>query len=610
MPSSADAQCRQHNVDGMGDENSRLIDAGPAKSQYGTIDITTRRTTETGSPSSSSSETMERNNGDTSKTDIRIDADSSNRLFADPEASPTRDHDGDYVTQLETTSLARGLHQRHIQMIAIAGAIGTGLFLGLGGSIQTGGPLGALLGYATVGLIVCAVQFALGEVAALLPVTGSFVRHAEFLVDPAFGFAIGLNIVYGNLLSVPAEISAICVLFQYWTDLNSSVFICIFIFITFVVGISFVGIYGEVEFWFATLKILLVIFLIIFGLVIDLGGIPGQERIGFRYWKSPGPFVEYIASGPWGRFLGYWAVMTSAVFSFAGVESLAMAAAETQNPRRNIPKACKRVFARVLIFYILAVLIVGMIVASDDDRLNNTTGDAAQSPFVIVAAAAGYKAIPSIVNAVVITSAWSSSNQALLSGTRVLYGLAIKGQAPKIFLRTTPWGVPYVCVCFNTCFMFLAFMSLSSSAMTVFWWLVDLTAAGVLVSWSSVLLNHIRLCLAMKKQGISRTELPFYNSWTPYTSPVALVMCLVILLTGGFTVFTRGNWSAAGFVSSYLDIPLVIAAFLLWKFIKGTKFVSLQDIPIREALEEVARHPEPLEVRSKGWRRAANILWD
>ncbi|KAF2796453.1 amino acid permease-like protein [Melanomma pulvis-pyrius CBS 109.77] len=528
----------------------------------------------------------------------------------DLEASWSHDHGGDFVTQLENNNLARGLQQRHIQMIAIAGAIGTGLFLGLGGSIQTGGPLGALLGYATVGLIVCAVQFALGEVAALLPVTGSFVRHAEFLVDPAFGFAIGLNIVYGNLLSVPAEISAICVLFQYWTDLSPALFICIFIVLTFVVGISFVGIYGEIEFFFACLKILLVIFLIILGLVIDLGGIPGQERIGFRYWKTPGPFVEHIATGPWGQFLGYWAVMTNAVFSFAGVESLAMAAAETQNPRRNIPKACKKVFARVLIFYILAVLIVGMIVSSDDPRLNDYTGDATMSPFVIVASAAGIKAIPSVVNAVVITSAWSSSNQALLSGTRVLYGLAIKGQAPKIFLETTSWGVPYVCVLFNTCFMFLAFMALSSSAMTVFWWLVDLTAAGVLVSWSCILVNHIRLCLAMKKQGIPRTELPFHNRWTPYSSPVALFMCIAILLTGGFSTFTKGNWDPASFVSAYLDIPLVIAAFLLWKFIKGTKFVPLADIPIREALKEVTRHPEPADPKAVGWKRVIGILWD
>ncbi|PVH93192.1 amino acid permease-like protein [Periconia macrospinosa] len=522
------------------------------------------------------------------------------------------EHDGDFLTELENNRLQRGLHQRHIQMIAIAGAIGTGLFLGLGSSIQTGGPLGALLGYATVGLIVCAVQFALGEVAALLPVTGSFVRHAEFLVDPALGFAIGWNIVYGNLLSVPAEISAICVLFQYWTDINSALFICIFILITFLVGISFVGIYGEVEFWFAVLKILLVIFLIIFGLVVDLGGVPGVDRIGFRYWKNPGPFVEHIATGRWGEFLGYWSVMTSAVFSFAGVESLAMAAAETHNPRRNIPKACKKVFARVLIFYVLAVLIVGMIVSSADPRLGEYTGNAAMSPFVIVASSAGIRAIPSIVNAVVITSAWSSSNQALLSGTRVLYGLAIKRQAPAIFLRTTSWGVPYVCVCFNTCFMFLAFMSLSSSAMTVFYWLVDLTAAGVLVSWSCILFNHTRLCAAMRKQGISRRELPFYNSWTQYSSPAALVMCQVILWTGGFSVFTKGGWDAATFVSAYLDIPLVTAAFLLWKFvIKKTKVVDLSTLPIRAALDQVAANPEPPEEElGKNRWRFARFLWD
>lgn len=481
---------------------------------------------------------------------------------------------------------------------------------GLGSSIQTGGPLGALLGYATVGLIVCAVQFALGEVAALLPVTGSFVRHAEFLIDPALGFAIGLNIIYGNLLSVPAEISAICVLFQFWTNLNPSVWICIFIFITFAVGISVVGIYGEVEFFFACLKILLVLFLIILGLVIDLGGIPGQERIGFRYWKAPGPFVQHIASGRWGQFLGYWSVMTSAVFSFAGVESLAMAAAETQNPRKNIPKACKKVFVRVLLFYILSVLIVGMIVASDNPRLGDYSGNATTSPFVLVASAAGLKGIPSIVNAVVITSAWSSSNQALLSGTRVLFGLAIKGQAPRIFLRTTPWGVPYVCVLFNTLFMFLAFMALSSSAMTVFNWLVALTAAGVLISWCAILSNHIRLCQAMKKQGISMTELPFHNRWTPYTSPVALFMCLTILLTGGFSTFTKGNWSTSTFISAYLDIPLVIAAFLLWKFFKGTKFVPLESILIREALEEIQKHPEPVELKPTGWRRIPYFLFD
>ncbi|KAL0931271.1 Dicarboxylic amino acid permease 3 [Colletotrichum truncatum] len=523
---------------------------------------------------------------------------------------PHDDHNGDFVTTTENRDLKRGLEQRHLSMLGIAGAIGTGLFLGLGGAIQTGGPLGALLGYATIGLIVCAVQFALGEVSALLPVTGSFVRHSEFLVDPALGFAIGWNLVYGNILSIPSEITAICVLFQFWTDLNPSVFIVIFIVLTFVVGIAFVRVFGEVEFVFALLKILLVIFLIILGLVIDLGGVPGTPRIGFRYWQDPGPFVEHIATGNWGKFLGYWGVMTSAVFSFAGVESLAMAAAETQNPRRAIPRACKRVFARIVLFYMLAVLVVGMLVASNDPRLDDAYGTAAQSPFVIAASAAGIPAIPSVVNAVVITSAWSASNQSLLAGTRVLFGLALKGQAPKIFLRTTSWGTPYVCVLLFTAFMFLSFMSLSNGALTVFWWLVDLTAAGVLVSWSAILLNHIRLKTAMKKQNIPTSRLPWNNSWTIYSSSFALFMCIIILLTSGFEVFTKGNWSASGFVSSYLDIPLVLGAYLIYKFVKKTKVVSLDSIPLHDAFEQADAFPEEPEEKKTGPIRFVSWIWE
>lgn len=392
---------------------------------------------------------------------------------------------------------------------------GTGLFLGLGNSIATAGPLGALLGYLFVGAIVCAVQFALGEVTALFPVTGSFVRHSETLVDPALAFAIGWNIVYGNFLSVPSEISAAVVLIQYWNDtINPAVWVTIFIVLSILVAVIFIGVYGEVEFFFAILKILLVVGIVIMGLVIDLGGVPGKPRLGFHYWKTPGPFVEYIAEGSWGRFLGFWAVMSNAVYSFAGVESLAMAAAETQNPRYNIPRACKRVFARVTIFYVLAILVVGMLVSSSDDRLSNESGTAAQSPFVIAASDAGIKAIPSIVNAVVLTSAWSSSNQAILAGTRTLYGLAVKGHAPKVFLRTTRYGIPYMCVALQVAFSFLAFMCVSNDALTVFYWLLDLTAAGVLISWITVSLNHIRLIQALKSQGYSPHALPWHNSWT------------------------------------------------------------------------------------------------
>jgi amino acid transporter len=397
---------------------------------------------------------------------------------------------------------------------------GTGLFLSLGGAIKTGGPVGALLGYALMGLVVCAVQFALGEVSALFPVTGSFVRHAEFLVDPALGFAVGWNVVYGNYLSVPAEISAAVVLIQFWTDQYPAVWVTIFIILTFIVGIAFIGFYGEVEFVFAILKILLVIGVIIMGLIIDLGGVPGQDRIGFRYWKNPGPFVEYIASGNWGKFLGFWAVMNNAAYSFAGIESISVAAAEIQNPRQNIPMACKRVFARVSLFYILAVLMVGLLVPSNDPNLNDASGTASQSPFVIAATRAGIKIVPSIINAVVLTSAWSSSNQALLAGTRILFGLALKKQAPSIFLRTTPWGIPYMCVFLQAAVACLAYMTASSGALKVFYWFLDLTAAGTLVSLGVISLNHIRLHLALKVQRIDREELPWHHWWTRKSNPL------------------------------------------------------------------------------------------
>lgn len=302
--------------------------------------------------------------------------------------------------------------------------------------------------------------------------------------------------------------------------------------------------------------------------------------------------------------------MSAAVFSFAGTESVAMAAAETRNPRQAVPAACKRVFWRVAIFYVLAVLVVGMLVPSTDKRLGSWTGDAAMSPFVIAASDAGLGGIPSLVNAIVITSAWSSSNQALLAGTRVLYGLALKRQAPRIFLRTTKWGIPYVCVLLQTAFMFLSFMTLSNGALTVFWWFVDLTACGVLISWISILVNHQRLILAMKKQNIPFTALPWHNSWTKYPTPAALFLSVVILLTGGFPVFTTGNWSASSFVSSYLDIPLVLTAFGLWKVFKKTKFVKLSEIPLQEALDDYIEHPEPKDPASKGWRKAVGFLWD
>ncbi|KAL1406954.1 hypothetical protein Q8F55_006366 [Vanrija albida] len=528
-------------------------------------------------------------------------------------ADEKRDRDtGDEGNVLSAAegNLKRGLGQRHLSMLALAGAIDGGFFLSLGGSISTGGPLGALLAYIFIGAVVCSVQFAVGEVSAFMPVTGSFVRHAEVLVDPACSFALGWNLVYGNWLSVPSEIVAICVLFQYWTDLNSSVFIVVFMLLTAAVAYSGIRVFGELEFGFALLKIALIVALILYGLITSLGGIKGVDRIGFRYWRSPGPFVPHIAEGAWGQFLGFWSVLIYSVFSFAGVESVAMAAAEVRSPRQAIPKAVRRVFVRVTLFYVLSVLVIGMIVPSDDPRIAEDAGTAATSPFLIAAQAAGNTVWPSIVNAVVITSAWSSGNQALLAGSRVLYGLAVKRHAPAVFLRTNRFGVPYVAVTTNVAFAALAFMSLSNTALTVFYWFLNIVGCGVLISWSAILINHLRLRAAFRVQRLDPAQLPWYNSWTVISSSASLALCSILLLTNGFVAFTKGNWSTSTFITAYIDLAVVGTLFVIWKLVRRTKFVRLQDIPLESMLEHIARTPEPPLEKSKGWVRFVSWLWD
>lgn len=159
-----------------------------------------------------------------------------------------------------------------------------------------------------------------------------------------------------------------------------------------------------------------------------------------------------------------------------------MAAAETKNPRQNIPKAAKRVFIRIILFYLLSLFVVSLIVDSKGAS-GSDDGTAAASPFTLAASQAGIHGVASVINAVVLTSAWSSGNQAVLSGSRSLVGMALDGNAPKIFLKTHRWGVPYVAVGTICIFMNLAFLSLSSGGSTVFGWLQTLVSASVLFQW-------------------------------------------------------------------------------------------------------------------------------
>ncbi|KAK5109350.1 hypothetical protein LTR62_007119 [Meristemomyces frigidus] len=511
----------------------------------------------------------------------------------------------------EKKELRRGLHQRHIQMIALAGTIGTGLFLGSGRAIVNGGPLGALLGYFLVGVLVVGPVISIAELSALVPLSGGIVRHAEVFFDPALSFANGWNNIYSYMVSLPAEITAAAVIVDFWAAyINNGIWITIFGLLLIASNVFLVRVYGELEFIFALLKIMLIVGLNLMSLIIVSGGGPDHHVYGAQYWRNPGPLVQYLGiAGNLGRFLGFWTTFNNAVYAYSGVETISLAAAETRSPRRNIPIAAKRIFWRVAIFYVMSIFFVGLLVPSNDDSLLHGKGvGAARSPFVIAATRAGIKIVPSIINAVVLTSAWSAGNSGLLNSSRTLYGLALEGRAPKIFKRVSRWGIPYVAVIFMSLFICLGFMSLSAGASTVFAWLQDLVSVAALVNWIVICGVYLRFYYAMKKQGISRERLPWKSPFQPYWAWVSSISFIILLLTGGYTTFIHGHWDNETFVSSYINIPIIFILYFGYKFIKKTKIVPLAEAPIMHFIEIADANPEPPAPPKTGWRRL-NILW-
>jgi yeast amino acid transporter len=214
-----------------------------------------------------------------------------------------------------------------------------------------------------------------------------------------------------------------------------------------IIGLNFMPVrfYGETEFWFAGTKVIMMIGLLILSFILFWGGGPSRDRLGFRYWQDPGAAHPYIKTGDSGRTVSFFQTLVLSVFPFTfAPELLVVTGGEMESPRRNLPIASRRYFYRLVIFYVLSVLAIGVTCPSDDPRLTNGGSGASSSPFVVAIANAGIGTLPSIVNAVILISAWSSGNSFLYISSRALYSLAVQGSAPRIFKTCNRWGVPYV----------------------------------------------------------------------------------------------------------------------------------------------------------------------
>ncbi|KAK1232252.1 amino acid transporter [Marasmius sp. AFHP31] len=520
-------------------------------------------------------------------------------------------------------SLHRGLKARQVSMIALGGAVGTGLIIGSGTGLQRGGPLGLLVGYAFMGFVCYLVMVALGEMAAFLPHKKGFAGYATRFVDPAMGFALGWNYLMKYLIVTPNNINAAGVVIRYWNQsVHIAIWMVIFIAFIFVVNLLGVRVFGELEFWFSSIKVVALIGLILMGIIIDLGGNPKHDRIGFRYWNPPnGPLGKYLLDQvhdlPLARFLGFWAVMTNALFAYMGTELIGVTVGEAENPRRNIPMAIRQTFFRILVFYVGGVFVIGLIVPSTDQSLFVATKaktGAAASPFVVATTLVGIHTLDHIINAAILLFVMSAANSDLYIGSRTLYGLAVEGKAPKIFKRVNRMGVPYPALIFCTAFCGLVFLNTASSGAKVFTWFVNLVTQFGAITWMCICYSHIRFMQALKAQGRSRDDLPYKAPFQPWGSWFALIWTGIVLFFKGFDSFMP--WKVDAFITSYIALPVFIIMYAGYKIRYKTKTYAPIDVDLVTGLKEIddeeqryiAQHRAAEEL--KGPRSRWQKIWD
>ncbi|KAK5115928.1 hypothetical protein LTR62_000384 [Meristemomyces frigidus] len=493
-----------------------------------------------------------------------------------------------------THQLERGLKSRHIQFLALGGAIGTGLFVGSGGILSTVGPAPLFMAYLSMILVVWVIMNNLAEMVTYLPLKGISVPYlVDRFVDPSLSFAAGWNYWYAYVILVATEATAGAIVLQYWTEaVPVAVWIAMILIVILLLNTIAVSFFGEAEFWFASIKLLTITGLIILSIVLFFGGGPNHDRTGFRYWETnkPGAFAPYLVKDqPTSRFLAYWYAFIRAGFAFiTSPELIALAAGETVAPRRNIPKASRRYVWRLAIFYGLGSLAIGVIVPYDDPRLLNGKSNASASPFVIGIFRAGIKGLDHVINAAILTSAWSAGNAFLYSGSRVLYSMSQTGQAPKIFSLTSKRGVPYVAVSFTWLFGCLAFLNASTSGATVFNWFSNISTISGFIAWIVVTVTYLRFRKAMKVNGMLHS-LPYKTALQPYATYIVLFIIVLLTLTNGFYVFFPSQWSISNFLAAYITLPIFLVLYLGHKvWTKNWSFARrIEDVDVMTGKQEM-----------------------
>lgn len=472
--------------------------------------------------------------------------------------------------------LHRSLKARHMNMIAIGGSIGTGLFFASGSAVSTAGPGGAVLAYTVMGILVYFLMTSLGEMATLLPVSGSFETYATRFIDPALGFTLGWNYWFCWAVCVAAELVAGSLIVKFWfPDTNTTLWSVLFLVIIFALNILSARAYGEGEYWFASIKVVTIIIFLIVG-VLMIFGILGGQSPGFSNWTlsdsdgKRGPFV--------GGILSIINVFLVAGFSFSGTEIVGLAAGESENPEENVPKAIKTVFWRILLFYMGAIIVIGFLIPFTDPNLLKSGADnIAYSPFTIVFEKSGLAIAASFMNAVILTSVLSCGNSGLYVASRMLYALAKEGKAPKFLSKVNKRGVPTNALYATAIIACSAFLASLISDGKIYYILYNASGITAFFAWLGIGICHYRFRKAYIIQGRKMQDLKYKSKWYPLGPIMSIILCTIVIFGSNIWIFQAETFSWFDFTTNYLCIPIFICLYVGYKIVKKTRIVPLTE---------------------------------
>ncbi|MFV0480796.1 MAG: amino acid permease [Campylobacteraceae bacterium] len=453
----------------------------------------------------------------------------------------------------EKSTLKRGLKNRHIQLIALGGAVGTGLFLGTGSAIFLAGP-SVLLGYAFVGFLAFLIMRQLGEMMTYEPKAGSFSYFAYKYWGKYPGFLAGWNYWILYVMVSISELTAVAAYMQFWwPELPTWSTALLFFIVINIINFSTVKAFGEIEFWFSIIKIVAIIAMIIFGLYIlfiNTGLVEGATIENL--YKAPiGEEATDKNSGflPFGM-AGLMFSIPIIMFSFGGLELVGIAAAEADDPQKSIPKATNQVLFRILIFYIGTIAVLLSLY-----HWSHLTSKS--SPFTLIFTSIGFKHVAGILNFVILTAALSVFNSSVYATSRMLFGLSKQGNAPSIFSKLNTRGVPVVAMGLAAVliFMVVPLNYFIPDWVEAFKQAMSIVVAALVVNWAMISLAHLFFRRSIDKEGIKTTFPAIFYPFGNYLCVLFVVFVLAVMATPTF-----------GMANSVIAVPIwVVFMYIVYK---------------------------------------------